>query len=261
MSHRLVERIHIMIKNRINRLGWYARNPLEVYKKLKNIGFYSQKGQDRWVIKDVFRGKRGCFFLDLAAANGIHLSNTYYLERKFGWNGICVEANEYFFKQLKKNRKCICDSSCIDEKKGKVRFINNAEIGGIVDEDTDNSLKLRKQLLEKHKDKITWKETITLKDLLIKYNAPKIIDYFSFDVEGAEERILKQFPFNEYTFLTMTIERPTTMLNKILLENGYIFIRKSNICNDFDSFYVHRSIEELDSIRKEPFSETPRKCS
>jgi len=256
-----------MIKNRIkflskfNRVGWYARNPLKLYKRLKNIGFHSQKGQDRWVIKDIFRGKRGGYFLDLAAANGIHLSNTYYLERNFGWNGICVEANKHLFEQLKKNRKCICDNSCIDEKKGKVQFINNAEIGGIVDEDTDNSLKLRKDLLEENKDKITWKETITLKDLLVKYNSPKIIDYFSLDVEGAEERILKRFPFNEYTFLALTIERPTVLLNRILSENGYIFIRKSDICNDFDSFYVHSSIENLDSIRKESFSETPRKCS
>lgn len=253
-------RHRMKVLSELSRIKWNRRGFLEIYKKFQNLGFYSQKGQDRWVIKEVFRGKREGFFLDLAATDGVSLNNTYCLEKKFGWTGICVEPNEHFFEQLKKNRNCICDNSCIDAKRSKVQFLNNAEVGGIVDEDTDNNLKVRRQLLERLKDKITWRETITLKDLLRKHNAPKVIDYFSLDVEGAEERILKGFSFKEYTFLAITIERPTVLLNRILFENGYVFIRKSDVSNDFDSFYLHGSMENLSSIRKEPFAETPRKC-
>ena len=57
-------------------------------------------------------------------------------------------------------------------------------------------------------------ETYPLATILKKYNAPGVIDYFSFDVEGAETRILRSFPFDEYTFLSLTtIERPTPELN------------------------------------------------
>jgi hypothetical protein len=52
----------------------------------------SQVGQDR-TIADIFDGKRGGFFLDLAANDATFLSNTLMLEQSFGWRGICVEAN------------------------------------------------------------------------------------------------------------------------------------------------------------------------
>lgn len=44
-------------------------------------------------------GLRGGFFLDIGAHDGIELSNTYVLEKKYNWSGICVEANPYSFKQ------------------------------------------------------------------------------------------------------------------------------------------------------------------
>ncbi len=50
----------------------------------------------------------------------------------------------------------------------------------------------------KHEKKIlkTYKiKTITLIDLLEKYTAPKIIDYLSMDIEGAEFDSVKKFQF------------------------------------------------------------------
>ena len=80
----------------------------------------------------------------------------------------------------------------------------------------------------------------------MKYNAPKIIDYLSFDVEGTEERVLKDFPFSEYTFLTMSIERPSEKLKEMLNQNGYIEVdtipRGSVI---LDVLYIHKSLNEV----------------
>ncbi len=36
--------------------------------------------------------------------------------------------------------------------------------------------------------------------------APPVIDYWSLDVEGSELRLLKSFPFDAYTFDTLTVE-------------------------------------------------------
>ena len=49
-----------------------------------------------------FNFKKGGYFLDLAATNGLMENNTYVLEKYFGWNGIAIEANERFFFKIKK---------------------------------------------------------------------------------------------------------------------------------------------------------------
>ena len=52
--------------------------------------FYSQVGQDKWVC-EYFNYKKGGFFLDIGAADGITINNTYYLEKELEWKGICIE--------------------------------------------------------------------------------------------------------------------------------------------------------------------------
>lgn len=190
--------------------------------------YFSQFGQDRWVIEDIFNFKQGGFFLDLAAGDGIYLSNTYVLEKKYGWNGICIEANGEFFFKLKNNRGCICENVCIDGEEHTVKFTKQKELsGGIIDSDTDNKAEANYVL----------KKTTTLKEILQKHNAPKVIDYFSLDVEGAETRIMESFPFKDYVFSAMTIERPGKLLKSILKREGYVIVG----VNSCDKLYIHKS--------------------
>ena len=77
----------------------------------------------------------------------------------------------------------------------------------------------------------------------------------SLDVEGAETEILRNFNFEKYTFLCLTIERPTPELNSILFNNGYIFVKNFKV----DSFYVHKSIKNLNRIKKDKFVQLPPK--
>jgi hypothetical protein len=46
----------------------------------------------------------------------------------------------------------------------------------------------------------------TLEDLLVKANAPALIDFLSLDVEGAEIEVLKGIDFNRHKFRFMCIE-------------------------------------------------------
>ncbi len=222
-----------------------------------DLKFMSQKGQDQWVIEDVFNYERDGFFVDLGAADGKNISNTYLLEKELGWNGICIEANPNMFKNLKMHRNCILVKTCIDQTNHEVDFrVDNKLHGGIVAEDTDNRSSLFK--FDRNTKKITLLsfQTKTLEQVLDENNAPSVIDYLSLDVEGAETRIMKNFPFDRYTFLAMTIERPTPELNEIFFRNGYVFVKNSR----YDSFYVHQSIKNLESIQKEPFEQVPPKC-
>ena len=99
------------------------------------------------------------------------------------------------------------------------------------------------------------RKTKTLLSILDDCGAPKIIDFFSLDVEGAETNILKNFPFEKYKFLSLTIERPTEEINKILFSNSYLFVRNNKV----DGFYIHTSLKDKINIRYEKFIQINKK--
>ena len=59
--------------------------------------------QDLFVLNKLNFKRRG-FFVEIGASDGENYSNTYLLEKKFGWNGILCEPNKNYIKQLKKKR-------------------------------------------------------------------------------------------------------------------------------------------------------------
>jgi FkbM family methyltransferase len=191
----------------------------------------SQAGQDLWIFGEAFNQMEGGYFLDIGAFDGIVFSNTYLLECRYKWSGICVEANPDIFKRLIKNRHVTCLNLCLDRCEGDVTFVDKSASGGIVAHDVDN----KATNIGTHK--ISNLKTRSLNTVLEEQKAPSIIDYMSIDVEGAEERILADFNFNGYTFKCITIERPTQLLRELLKNYGYIFIKE---IPRLDSLYVHQ---------------------
>ncbi|HWH23476.1 MAG TPA: FkbM family methyltransferase [Candidatus Limnocylindria bacterium] len=201
-----------------------------------DAAYKSQKGQDRWVL-EVLRNKRRGYFVELAAADGMTHSNTYVLEKYFDWQGLCIEPNPDFYAQLVHNRSCRTDPAVVDERPGEVLFrIDNGQFGGIVGDDVDNNPGTRGKELEAARAiRLSAEPFVTV---LRRHAAPTVIDYLSLDVEGAEERVLRSFPFESYIFRCVTIERPTPRLNEIMLAAEYDFVKNVQ----FDTFYVNRSI-------------------
>ena len=95
-------------------------NPINVEKFKENkqkfssehfIKFIFKNKQDSrsQIFQDLFvdyilKKKRG-YFCEIGAADGVSLSNTYYLEKKLKWKGILCEPSIYWKNKLKKNRK------------------------------------------------------------------------------------------------------------------------------------------------------------
>ena len=209
--------------------------------------YVSQVGQDKWAIEEAFNFKRNGYFVDIGAADGYFISNTYVLEKHLKWQGICIEANPLCLKDLVVNRSCIIVNACLDYTNHEVDFCyDHGLLSGIVADDTDNKNSNYSGILKL--------QTRTLEQVLDECNAPHIIDFLSIDVEGAEHRVFKDFPFRKYTFLAMVIERPTPELNRQLQENGYVFVKNG----PFDSYYVHNSIPNFKNIKKQPFSQIPK---
>lgn len=196
----------------------------------------SQLGQDLWVLEQTSY-KRNGFFVEFGATDGILLSNTYLLEKEFGWKGICAEPNPNFVKKLKENRNCIVSDACISGEDGEeVNFILAEEYGGI-----DTITKIGR-----HANKVNAYEqvsgsiklvTISLDNLLTKLNAPTKIDYISVDTEGNEFQILSTFPFNKWNVALWSIEHnfepQREKIFELMKSLGY-----RRIQTDWDDWYI-----------------------
>jgi len=219
----------------------------------------SDRGQDRWVIDEVFRGKENGFFVELGAADGFCDSNTFVLEKQFGWQGLCIEPNPKLFARMTSHykRKCTCVPLAVDAESGMREFLLDGQRSGLLVAEADFSSHQRASAVKaaRREGRAELVETLSLAAIFDRYAAPPTIDYFSFDVEGAETRILRNFPFDRYKFLALTIERPTAELNHLLFQNGYHFVRNSL----YDSFYIHRDLPNFGEIKRRPFEQLPPK--
>jgi hypothetical protein len=72
---------------------------------LNAIEYTSQFGQDKWEIEEVFRFKPSCFFVDIGAADGKYISNTYCMEKSLNWKSICIEPISPKYRALLENVK------------------------------------------------------------------------------------------------------------------------------------------------------------
>jgi FkbM family methyltransferase len=211
--------------------------------------YHSTKGQDRWLIEKIFKGRRSGYFVEVGAGDGRTHSNTYVLERDHDWIGLAVEANPLYFASLRRNRKCTCIHACIDAAPGHVDFYCHGYLGGIIDHDTDNAHEKRGALIAGHPERIVRLEASPLLRLLEAHGAPSTIDYLSLDVEGAEYRILRTFPFDRFRFECLTVERPTLAIHKLLRQAGYVLEKTYR----FDGFYVSEGIASRLGITGQPF--------
>jgi hypothetical protein len=78
-------------------------------------------------------------------------------------------------------------------------------------------------------------------------NAPSTIDYLSLDVEGAEFYIMQHFPFSQYRFNVLTVERPGYQLSALLESQNYVKIGATAVFDD--ELWFHR--EFLAEVQRE----------
>ena len=209
-----------------------------VINAIKYLPFsHSQLRQDIFVLNETNFKKNG-LFVEFGAANGVSNSNTFLLEKKFNWKGILVEPAKSFLKELKKKRNCHIENKIVfKDSKSKLMFCEtyNPELSSI------NQNHYYNRDFVKFKYKL---QTISLNDLLRKYNMPKIIDYLSIDTEGSEFDILNNFKFEEFKFRIITCEHNFSTNRKkifnLLSKNNYT--RKYTEISQFEDWYVNTNI-------------------
>lgn len=194
----------------------------------------SQNNQDKLALEILGDGPN--YFVEFGADDGITNSNTYILEKDYGWDGIVAEPSIYSHESLFKNRSCNIETNCVYYESGLE--INFTEVG--------NGL----SAITEYADKDNWAQTraggtiykvktISLKDMLDKYNAPSEIGYLSIDTEGSEYDILNSYDFSRM-FKLITVEHNYTKqrekIYELLTGKGYRRIYED--ISQWDDWYV-----------------------
>ena len=195
----------------------------------------SQLGQDLWVL-EMSAYKRGGFFVEFGAADGVLLSNSYLLEKEFGWSGLCAEPNPKMFAQLQRNRGCVVSNACIAGVSGReVDFVFAGVFGGMA-EYSSADLHGERRSHYATAGEVGRVSTVSLDDFLKDHHAPRDIDYLSIDTEGSELEILEHFSFERWNIRLITVEHNNTPQKQLIFEllrsHGY-----NRIERDWEDWY------------------------
>lgn len=199
--------------------------------------------QDLWVQFEMGE-RRGGYFVEFGATNGVTMSNSLLLERRYGWTGILAEPNPAFHARLGRERKVAISHDCVHAETGQgVTFLCTerpafSRMEAVRPDDAFEQ--------EGHRTVAARREipTVSLNDLLDRHNAPDRVDYISIDTEGAELDILSTFDFRRRFVGLFTVEHNFTReragVQALMAANGYI--RRFPEFSRFDDWYIHADL-------------------
>jgi FkbM family methyltransferase len=197
--------------------------------------------QDEWVIHTL-RGREHGTFIELGAYDGVYHSNTLCLERDFGWTGWLIEAVPQYAAAAQKVRRAkVVDVVVGPDESQRMFFVGN-QWSGLQDFTRPN---LMQGHLD-HKNPLVPVRTTPLDKLLRSLRVPRVIDYLSLDVEGAEFPILQSyFTMPPVLFRCMTIEvgvdgKTTGKLCELLEPWGY----ELSHVRAWEAFFIHPQLLE-----------------
>ncbi len=186
---------------------FYDEGILAQYKNKEK--YFSQFGQDVFLDKIIFDGKKDGFFIDIGANHPSVLSNTLFFER-LGWKGIAFEPQEKLCS-LWKERKTVCYNIALGDTEGEIEF---AEYEGDSEKHTLSGVASR---LGKFASKKYMVKQRRLGDVLQELKI-KEVDFISIDVEGYEMNVLKGIDFEAVTISCFVIENNKNERGTIDLE-------------------------------------------
>lgn len=204
-----------------------------MHTKYKNVNpqylvsypYYARSGQDKYLDQNIFKGKTNGVYVDIGAYDGVKSSNTLFFEESRGWTGICVEPLPNAFRNLEKNRKCICVNKCASDcnktskfmhvnpsicppsPREKGRTSNYEKMSGLIDYYSPEHLEIINNIINTYggSKNILECECVDINKILEILKKPKI-DLLSIDTEGSELNILKHINFLKYNINVIVVE-------------------------------------------------------
>jgi FkbM family methyltransferase len=197
---------------------------------------FSQFGQDHYLDRHVFAGKRGGVFVDVGAYDGFTGSNTAFFEIFRGWSGLCIEPDAAQFAALALSRRVPSVQTCIGARNGSDKFLSVSEgltmMGGLVENYDPAAMKM---VTERSATQVMEVPVRRLDEILSEH-AIAAVDYLSLDTEGSELAILKSFDLSRFAVKALSVEnnRNTPEIEDHLKANGYRRLTRLGV----DDIYV-----------------------
>ena len=154
----------------------------------------SENGQDIFALF-ANNFKSGGSFLEFGAYDGVTFSNTYLLEKNFGWQGLIIDPIPSHFDIMKQSRSCQQLLGAVTPEKQK--------IVKVVEEPASNLSKIAER---KILTKVHTVPAFTLTEILNKYFLSKDLDFLSIDTEGNDIELLKSINIIDYRIKSICVE-------------------------------------------------------
>jgi FkbM family methyltransferase len=190
---------------------YLEENNYKLYWPQSNYFLSLSQQADDYILFSLFNGKRTGKIVEVGAFDGIHLSNSYSLE-KSGWTSVCVEPNPKMFSFLKQNRplaKNLNYAVVGDESLKHVEF-KIEEIGvlsGITVDNDDVSRRYKARGINFGNFEIASVPAATLNSIFNECGIQRDdIDVLSIDVEGYEMEVLKGLDLTQFAPRLILIE-------------------------------------------------------
>jgi FkbM family methyltransferase len=142
------------------------------------------------------------FFVEVGTGDGELHSNSYMLERIFGWSGVLFEPDRRYHGKLRSTRTARLETRPAFSKNDvRLRFLESAESGALSTLEGFQAEDGRARSGRTHEVR-----TVTLDRALEEAAAPRTIDFLSIDTEGSELEVLAGIDFGRWDVRFMTVE-------------------------------------------------------
>lgn len=213
--------------------------------------FFSQCGEDKFLLENYFKNKKNGVFIELGALDGILYSNTKLFEDHLDWSGILIEPHPLKYENLKINRpNCVLFNNLVSNSKEELNFKyfldGYSPVSGV--EKTLSKHHFDTYYNDESKNNYPQSEMLikprSLTDIIKSTNLTHI-DFMSLDVEGHEYEVLLSY---DYTIqidviliemLGVDLERDELCRN-ILIKNGYRYDNKIS----HNEIYIHKNYKK-----------------
>jgi FkbM family methyltransferase len=178
---------------------------------------------------------RGGYFIELGANDGIRQSNTYKLQRHYGWTGLLIEPNPARFQECVRNRaflkrpQVLC-AACVPFGFGSDFIeIEDSDLMSVAkglcipDEMAIQHADRGRRFLESPDHRFRYAAMArSLTDLLKEVSAPSHPDLLSLDVEGNELAVLQGLDFSQHQPQWILVETRDDSVVAYLSGQGYV---------------------------------------
>ena len=173
--------------------------------------YHGQVKQDQFLNENLFKNRKGGFFVDVGAHDGVTINNSLFFERELEWRGICIEPIPERFKELAANRSCECLRGAAYDQNTILpftRITGYAEmlsgIGTAYPDSHKERIRSEMQLHGGEAAEIPVR-AFRLETVFEMYNV-KHVNYLSIDTEGAEIHVVRGINFEKVTFDVIEFE-------------------------------------------------------